>query len=234
MIHHKRVYILYKLICLFIVQHCSGMKRTAIITGGSRGLGRELINLFLKEGWKVATFSRHEAQSVEYVEPSLLKFRADLRLEADVERIISETERLLGPPSLLVLNAGTVSRATRVVDENIMNLRADIEVNLIANTFILQEFLRRYSSGTVVHITSDVASSPFPGWGFYGASKRAMDYIIDTLRFETPDSTFLSIDPGDMDTDMHRIADPEADPNSLARPQDAALKVYSRIMDMVR
>ncbi len=210
------------------------MKGTVIITGGSRGLGKELVNLFLKDGWKVSTFSRHETRDVRYVEPSLLKLRADLRLEADVERVISETKKLLGQPSLLVLNAGTVSKATMVIEENIMNLRADCEVNLIANTFLLQEFLRKCSPGNVVHITSDVASSPYPGWGFYGASKRAMDYILETLRLENPGKLFLSIDPGDMDTEMHRTADPGADTGSLAKPRDAALKVYRRIMDVIR
>ena len=210
------------------------MNGTAIITGGSRGLGKELVDLFLKDNWKVSTFSRSWPQDIEFIEPCFLGLKADIRFEADVERIISETKRLLGNPRVLVLNAGWVSRATKIVDENINNLREDVEVNLISNTFMAQEFMRKCNPEAVVHITSDVAESPYPGWGFYGASKRAMDYIMETLKLENHEVKFLSIDPGDMNTTMHMTADPEADPAGLADPAVAALKVFNRIREEVR
>jgi|YelNatPaOPRAMG01_1025707.scaffolds.fasta_scaffold00074_82 NAD(P)-dependent dehydrogenase (short-subunit alcohol dehydrogenase family) len=210
------------------------MNGTVIITGGSRGLGKELVDLFLKENWNVSTFSRNWPQEFEFRGPSFLGLKADIRFEADVERIISETKRLLGNPSMLILNAGWVSKATRIIDENIINLREDVEVNLISNTFMVQEFLRKCSPEAVVHITSDVAESPYPSWGFYGASKKAMDYIIETLKLENHDVKLISIDPGDMNTAMHRTADPEADPAGLSDPAEAAKKVFNRINKEVK
>ena len=210
------------------------MNGTAIITGGSRGLGKELVDLFLKDDWKVSTFSRSWPQDIEFIEPSFLGLKADIRFEADVERVILETKRLLGNPRVLVLNAGWVSRATKVIDENINNLREDVEVNLISNTFMAQELMRKCNPEAVVHITSDVVKSPYPGWAFYGTSKRAMDYIMETLKLENHEVKFLSIDPGDMNTAMHMTADPEADPAGLADPAVAALKVFNRIKEEAR
>ncbi|MGC8515123.1 MAG: SDR family NAD(P)-dependent oxidoreductase [Thermoplasmata archaeon] len=209
------------------------MKGTVIITGGSRGLGKELVDLFLKADWKVSTFSRSWPQDIEFREPSFLGLKADIRFEADVERVISETKRLLGNPCILVLNAGSVSRATKIMDENINNLRDDVEVNLISNTFMVQDFMRKCNPEAVVHITSDVAESPYPGWGFYGASKAAMDYIMEALKLENIDVKFLSIDPGDMNTAMHMTAAPEADPAGLLDPAVAALSVFNRISEEV-
>jgi NAD(P)-dependent dehydrogenase (short-subunit alcohol dehydrogenase family) len=209
------------------------MNRTVILTGGSRGLGKALVDLFLKENWNVSTFSRNWPKDNEFRERSFLGLKADIRFEADVEMIISETKRLLGNPCMLILNAGWVSKATKITDDNINNLRDDIEVNLIANTFMVQEFLRKCNPEAVVHITSDVAESPYPSWGFYGASKRAMDYIMETLKLENRDVKFLSVDPGDMNTNMHRTADPGADTSGLADPAEAAIKVFNRIIEEV-
>ena len=210
------------------------MAETVIITGGSRGLGKELVSLFLKDGWKVSTFSRGWPLEVDLKEPSFLGLKADIRFEADVERVITDTKKLLGSPTLLILNAGWVSKVTNIKDENINNLRNDLEVNVVSSTFMVQEFLRKCNPHAVVHITSDAASTHYPGWGFYGASKSAMDFLMETMKLEVQDTKFISIDPGDMYTEMHRIADPEADPAQLKDPADAARIVFDRIIAEVR
>ena len=207
---------------------------TVIITGGSRGLGKELVSLFLKDGWKVSTFSRSWERDIDFREPFFLGLKADIRFEADVERVITETKKLLGDPTLLILNVGWVSKATSIKDENINNLRNDLEVNVVSSTFMAQEFLRKCDPHAVVHITSDAASTHYPGWGFYGASKSAMDFLMETMKLENQGTKFISIDPGDMYTEMHRIADPDADPAGLKDPAEAARIVFDRIVAEVK
>ena len=81
--------------------------------------------------------------------------------------------------------------------------------------------------GLIVGISSDAAVVGYPGWGAYGVAKAALDHLIRTWAAELADSNvrFLSIDPGEMDTDMHAAALPEADRASLADPAEVAARI---------
>src|SRR5439155_17254231 len=72
--------------------------------------------------------------------------------------------------------------------------------------------------GLVVHVSSDAAVNAYPHWGAYGASKAALDHMGRTWAAELGGTgvRFLAIDPGEMDTDMHAAAIPEADRALLA------------------
>jgi NAD(P)-dependent dehydrogenase (short-subunit alcohol dehydrogenase family) len=86
--------------------------------------------------------------------------------------------------------------------------------------------------GLVVGITSDAGVVAYPSWGAYGVSKAALDHLMRTWAEELRDSgvRFLSVDPGEMDTRMHRDAVPEADPRTLASPAEVA----ARLADLIR
>jgi NAD(P)-dependent dehydrogenase (short-subunit alcohol dehydrogenase family) len=78
--------------------------------------------------------------------------------------------------------------------------------------------------GLVLTVSSDAAVEAYPGWGAYGASKAALDHAARVWAAEL-DGTgvrFLSIDPGEMATRMHADALPDADPATLALPEDVA------------
>jgi NAD(P)-dependent dehydrogenase (short-subunit alcohol dehydrogenase family) len=62
----------------------------------------------------------------------------------------------------------------------------------------------------VVSVSSDAAVEAYPGWGGYGASKAALDQVTAVLAVENPSLHVYAVDPGDMDTAMHRAADPAA------------------------
>jgi len=81
----------------------------------------------------------------------------------------------------------------------------------------------------VVHVSSDAATSAYPRWGAYGVSKAALDHLARIWAAELSGSgvRFYSIDPGEMDTAMHAAALPEADPASLARPEEVAARIVS-------
>jgi NAD(P)-dependent dehydrogenase (short-subunit alcohol dehydrogenase family) len=87
-------------------------------------------------------------------------------------------------------------------------------------------------SGLCIHISSDAAIEAYPGWGAYGVSKAAFDHLTRIWAAELADTgvRFVSIDPGEMATEMHAAAMPEADPDTLARPEDVA----SRILGVIR
>jgi NAD(P)-dependent dehydrogenase (short-subunit alcohol dehydrogenase family) len=84
-------------------------------------------------------------------------------------------------------------------------------------------------AGLVLGLSSDAAVNGYPGWGAYGVSKAALDQLLRTWAAELAGSgvCFLSLDPGEMDTRMHRDAMPEADRSTLARPGEVARRIVA-------
>ena len=83
----------------------------------------------------------------------------------------------------------------------------------------------------VVNISSDAAVTPYPRWGAYGASKAALRHVTDiwNAEIESEGIRVLSFDPGDMDTPLHALAVPDADPATLKRPETSACDLADAI-----
>src|SRR5262245_26165289 len=79
-------------------------------------------------------------------------------------------------------------------------------------------------SGVVIHVSSDVAVNGYPGWGGPSAARAGLDGLTRVWAAELAGSgvTVVSVDPGDMDTEMHQTALPDDDPAGLARPEEVA------------
>ena len=91
---------------------------------------------------------------------------------------------------------------------------------------------RRGRGAVVINISSDAAVNPYSGWGAYGASKAALRHLTAIWAEEarTDGISFLSLDPGDMDTPLHALAVPDADPTTLKRPEDAAAEIVEALL----
>jgi len=90
---------------------------------------------------------------------------------------------------------------------------------------------REGRGGVVLNVSSDAALNPYPQWGAYGASKAALHHMSRIWNEELSDAgvSVLSLDPGDMDTPLHAIAVPDADPAALKRPETAARELADAI-----
>jgi NAD(P)-dependent dehydrogenase (short-subunit alcohol dehydrogenase family) len=90
---------------------------------------------------------------------------------------------------------------------------------------------RNGRGAAVINISSDAAVTPYGGWGAYGASKAALRHLTAIWAEEAKADgvSFLSLDPGDMDTPLHAVAIPDADPTTLKRPQDAAAEIVAAL-----
>lgn len=211
-------------------------KKNAIITGGTSGLGRRLVELFLNEGWNVATLGRRQKEldslKQKYPDGNLLTVQCDIRVESQIKKFIALYKRKFGSPVLCVLNAGTLgpSPLPKISELSLVDLRMTFETNFFANFNLLKETLElKEGKLTVVHITSDAVNGLYPGWGAYGASKAAMDFMVGTLQNESGSEGIdaFSFDPGDMDTEMHRIALPEDE--GLKDPAQSAQELYTLV-----
>ena len=83
----------------------------------------------------------------------------------------------------------------------------------------------------MLNISSDAAINAYAGWGAYGASKAALRHLTAIWGEEMAAEgvRFLSIDPGDMDTPLHALAVPDADPTTLKRPEQSAAELIEAI-----
>ena len=173
--------------------------KVAIVTGGSRGIGRSVALAFAAEGCRVAICARNEealrATEAELAESTdTLGIVADVTQAADVERLIQETVDRFGRLDILVNNAGV--RGSDDTDE-IWN--AIYESNLLAAaraTRAAVPHLRASGSGSIVHITS-IYGRESGGPLAYNAIKSAMNSHAKALALElAPDIRVNAVAPG--------------------------------------
>jgi len=217
--------------------------KSALITGGSRGLGKALALSLSSQGAKVVLVARHQAELDEAVSEIRSKggtafgVVADVGDKESVYPVVGQAAALAGPVDILINNASTLGPTPLrlIPDTDCEDFERALEVNTVGPFRLIKAVvgsmaLRR--TGVIVNISSDAAVEAYPAWGVYGASKAALDHLtrIAALELAGTGVRFLSVDPGEMDTRMHADAMPEADPGSL--PDPAA--VAGKIMLMIR
>jgi len=213
--------------------------KTAIVTGGSRGIGRAIAAAFLERGMDVAISGIHrahlDAAETELHRPSartrLLTFEADVRDHLAVESLVDETVRRLGGLDVLVNNAG-VGWFGNLDGMGHDDWRRVIDTNLTGAFNCCRAaipHLRRRGGGWIINISSLAGSHPFAGGACYCASKAALDAFSEALMQEVrQDGIRVSyLKPGSVNTDFSGAADPE-NPWKL-RPEDVGQVVVDLI-----
>ncbi|MBO0685156.1 MAG: SDR family oxidoreductase [Candidatus Dormibacteraeota bacterium] len=216
--------------------------RVVLITGASRGLGRELALALAGRGARLALCARGrrdlEATAAEARRDGadVLTIRADVSSESDRERLVSLTMDRFGRIDVLVNNASSLGPTPLplLADTEPAALAEVVATNLEAPFRLTQEVLGPMllrGSGLVLNISSDAAASGYPGWGAYSAAKAGLDALtrVWAAELEGTGVRVISVDPGDMDTDMHRAAVPDADPAELRSPTDVAAALLGLI-----
>ena len=111
-----------------------------------------------------------------------------------------------------------------------------LRVNVTAPLHLTQLVLpamRKRNAGTILNVSSDAGVNAYPGWGGYGASKAALEHISKVLAAELDGSAIrvITVDPGDMNTQMHRDAEPGADLSHLPAPEKVAPAIVALLED---
>lgn len=193
----------------------------ALITGGSAGLGRALVETLATTGWTVITDARGESRLTEVAAgPGVVTVTGDVADPAHRTALVDQV-RQLGRLDLLVHNASTLGplplRPLRQVSE--ADLARTWAVNAAAPAALTGELLRwlRGSGGVIISLSSDAAVEHYPTWGAYGASKAALDHLMLTIGAEEGLPAY-AVDPGDMRTTMHQDAFPGEDISDRPEP----------------
>ncbi|MCB9223875.1 MAG: SDR family NAD(P)-dependent oxidoreductase [Crocinitomicaceae bacterium] len=180
------------------------MDKLAYITGTSRGIGKALALLLLREGYKVIGVARHN--SIDH--PNYTHLELDLNdLEAMTSfEFMEEAEKVL-----LINNAGMlgdIDAVGKINDESIVRV---MNVNTLAPQILCNKFIKRFQNHKgkfqILNISSGAGKRPIPSWASYCASKAAIDLYSETIAEELEwkqmnNWSIHSCAPGVVDTQM--------------------------------
>ncbi|HEY2476346.1 MAG TPA: SDR family oxidoreductase [Candidatus Cybelea sp.] len=215
----------------------------AVVTGGSRGLGKALARELLGKGLRVIIDGR-DAPDLERAREELAPFGEVVAIPGDVtdpghaHALIAAADRF-GRLDLLVNNASTLGKTPLPAIDQLDRgtFGALFDVNVFAPIHLTQHALKLMAHselGTIVNVTSDAGVEAYPGWGGYWATKAALEHVSRVLaaELEGRSTRVLVFDPGDMNTAMHRDAIPDADPAELRDPTDSARALLRAVAGM--
>lgn len=216
--------------------------KAALVTGASRGLGRALAARLAREGVRVVLVARDEArlegaaEAIRREGGTAFAIAADVGDKESAHRIAGRAAALAGPIDVLVHNASTLGPTplAPLLDTPCEELERAFAVNVLGPFRLTKLFVGAMAvraGGTVVNITSDASVNAYATWGAYGITKAALDHLtrIWAAELEATGVKFLAVDPGEMDTQMHADAMPDADRAALESPE----RVADRIVRLV-
>jgi NAD(P)-dependent dehydrogenase (short-subunit alcohol dehydrogenase family) len=187
--------------------------QVAIVTGGGRGIGRVIAIALASEGSKVCVAARSRDQLTETVETirenggSAIAIQTDVTDQSAVERLVTETERQLGPITLLVNNAGIADTIPLLWEGAADDWWRVIEINLrgpfLCARAVLPSMIRR-RHGRIINLASGAGGRPFRYYSAYPVSKAALFRLTDSLAEMTEPYgiSVFAISPGRVHTDM--------------------------------
>ncbi|MBI2843443.1 MAG: SDR family oxidoreductase [Armatimonadetes bacterium] len=167
--------------------------KVAIVTGGGRGVGRQIAVALAQEGARVAVAARtvmqieSVAQEIRAAGGTAAAVRADLAIEADIKKLIRQTEAELGPTDILINNAG-ILRLSPIETMSAQFWDDIVSVNLRAVFIACREVLpgmkeRRF--GRIINIGSLAGRRGYEEQGAYCASKHGLVGFSKVLAIET-------------------------------------------------
>ena len=208
----------------------------ALVTGASRGLGLALTAALVDRGWSVVVDARDGERLAAAVaalpDPSAVTALAGDVVDDDHRAALAAA--VAGGLDLLVNNASVLgpSPLPPLAEHPLPDLLEVFEVNALAPIALVQLVLPalRARGGRIVDVSSDAAVEAYAGWGAYGAAKAALDHATAVLAVEHPELRVHAFDPGDMDTELHRLAEPGADLSHLPSPE-SVVPALLRLLD---
>ncbi|EAW12061.1 SDR family oxidoreductase [Aspergillus clavatus NRRL 1] len=185
--------------------------KTFIVTGASRGIGLAIAKFLL-----TAPQSHNVIVIARSVEP-LQKLKDQYTKQVEVlngdladfslgQKAVDLALKSFGRLDGLVLNHGVLGQVGKIAEADPEQWQQGFDVNFFSVVAFVKAGLPalRESKGRIVFTSSGASVSAFRGWGLYGASKAAMNHLARSLGEEEPDVTFVSIEPGLVDTEMQR------------------------------
>lgn len=176
----------------------------AVITGGSRGLGRALVNELSSDGWIVKEFSR-SGKGSNHIDGDMAN------IEEMSEAFHNYLDQLVGVKELLFIhNAAVLEPIKKFEDVTVEEFKRNSVINVDTPLVLFQSILKKFRGSsckkTLVNISSGAAVKGHAGWSLYCLGKAAIENFFNALYLEELHEkhpfTIINYDPGIMDTQM--------------------------------
>ena len=204
--------------------------KIALVTGASRGIGAAMAQALAGQGAHVILTAR-TAKDLEAVEDAIFDASGsatiaplDLTDGDSISRLAAAVTERWGKLDILILNAamlGTLSPVSAIDGAEFAKL---FTLNVTAQQVMIASFdalLRKSDAGRLVALTSSVGATPRAYWGAYGASKAALENLVDSYSEEVKNLSQVRsaiVDPGRTRTQMRAKAYPGEDPATVKEP----------------
>jgi len=205
--------------------------KSALVTGGSRGIGKAIAAAYARAGARVFICARNETDIERAVAEireqggEIYGWAGDIGELNHARRIVGAALERLGSIDVLVNNASLLGPRVPLADYPFSSWREVMRVNLDGLFLMTREVLKAMISrrrGSIINVTSGVGRVGKARWGAYSPSKFALEGFTQMLAEEVQDSGIRvnSLNPGATRTSMRAAAYPKEDPLTLPRPEE--------------
>ena len=195
------------------------MKKTVLITGGSRGIGKETTKEFAKKGYNIAINYVNDCKAIndlkeelsENYDTDVMLCKCDVSNEENVKDMVSDIINYYGRIDVLINNAG-ISNDTLLEDKKVSDFKRVLDVNLVG-PFILSREVGKHmiknKSGVIINVSSTNAIDTYYEYSIdYDASKAALISLTHNLsKHFAPYVRVNAVAPGWVNTDMNKNLD---------------------------
>ena len=205
--------------------------KVALITGGSRGIGKAIAMVYAREGAKVFLCARKAANLKKAVTEirsagGVVRWcAADLSKAREVKRLVRQILHDYGAIHILVNNASILGPREPIVRYPLSAWNEVLKINLTALFLVTKEVLgvmMRQKEGSIINLSSGVGRVGKARWGAYAASKFGVEGFTQVLADEVRDCNIRvnAVNPGGTRTEMRAQAYPDEDPLTLPAPEE--------------